>query len=258
MEKEESAAAIQIGAMEDLIRITGQILNDRYPTANVILLAGSLLRGEGTPYSDLDLVVIFDRLPNAWRESFNFQGYPVEAFVHDPETLNYFLSEASHSSRTPSMARMVVEGIEVPGPSEISRSLKRIAADIIMSGPPELNDEVERRLRYAITNLIDDIRQPRSRDELVASGAELYGALADYYFRANGLWPAINKSIPRAFGEADPDLYSRFRDAFDKLFAEGGSGEVIMLAEEILKGHGGFMFDGYKQGASPSCRKPIE
>src|SRR5215471_11458146 len=127
--------------MEDLIKITRQILDDRYPGADVIFLAGSLLRGEGTPYSDLDLVVIFEQLPHAWRESFNFQGYPVEAFVHDPETLNYFLFEPSRSSRPPSTARMVFEVIEVPGPSEISRSLKGIDVDIIASGPPELGDE---------------------------------------------------------------------------------------------------------------------
>lgn len=243
--------------MEDLIRITRQILDDRYPTAGVILLAGSLVRGEGTPYSDLDLIVIFDQLPHAWRESFEFQGYPVEAFVHDPETLNYFLFEANRTSKAPSMARMVLEGVEVPGPTDISQSLKRIAADIIASGPSEIGDEDERWLRYSITNLIDDIRQPRSREELVASGAELYGALANYYFRTNGLWPAVNKSIPRAFGKADSDLFSRFREGFDQLFANGLSDKVIMLAEEILKHRGGFLFDGYKQDASPTCRKPL-
>ena len=244
--------------MEDLIRITRQIFDGKYPTANVILLAGSLLRGEGTPYSDLDLIDIFDQLPNAWRESFDFQGYPVEAFVHDPETLNYFLFESVRTSTSPAMARMVVEGVEVPGPSEISRSLKRIAADLIASGPPKLSDEDERKSRYTITNLIDDIRQPRSREELVASGAELYGALANYYFRTNGLWPAINKSIPRAFSKADPDLYSRFREGFDRLFTDGRCDKVITLAEEILKRHGGFLFDGYKQDASPTSRKPIQ
>ena len=244
--------------MEDLIRVTRQIFDYRYPTANVILLAGSLLRGEGTPYSDLDLVVIFDQLPHAWRESFEFQGFPVEAFVHDPETLNYFLFESCRSAHSPAIARMVLEGIEVPRPSEISKSLKRIAADLLASGPPELNDEDERKLRYTITNLIDDIRQPRSREELFASGAELYGALANYYFRTNGLWPAINKSIPRTFSKADPDLYSRFREGFDQLFTDGRSDQVITLAEEILKQHGGFLFDGYKQNASPACRKLLE
>jgi Nucleotidyltransferase domain len=244
--------------MKDLIKITKQILDDRYPDADVIFLAGSLLRGEGTPYSDLDLVVIFKQLPHAWRESFNFQGYPVEAFVHDPETFNYFTFEHDRPSGHSSLAHMVSEGVEVPGATEISQSLKRIAADLIAGGPPKLSDEDERKLRYTITNQIDDIRQPRSREELVASGAELYGALANYYFRANGLWSAVNKSIPRRLGKTDPELYSRFREGFDQLFAGGQSDKVIALAEEILKPHGGFLFDGYKHEASPAFRKPLE
>jgi hypothetical protein len=243
--------------MKDLIKITNQILDERYPDADVIFLSGSLLRGEGTPYSDLDLVVIFEQLPHAWRESFNFQGYPVEAFVHDPETFNYFIHELGVPSGQAAMAHMVAEGVEVPGPTEISQSLKRITADLIAAGPPKLSDEDERKLRYTITNLIDDIRQPRSKEELVASGAELYGALANYYFRANGLWSAVNKSIPRKLGKTDPELYSRFREGFEELFAGGRSDKVIALAEEILKSHGGFLFDGYKHEASPDCRKPL-
>jgi nucleotidyltransferase-like protein len=243
--------------MKDLIKITKQILDDRYPDADVIFLAGSLLRGEGTPYSDLDLIVIFKQLPRAWRESFNFQGYPVEAFVHDPETFNYFIFEFGITSGQSAMAHMVAEGVEVPGPTDISQSLKRITADLIAAGPPELSDEDERKLRYMITNLIDDIRQPRSKEELVASGAELYGSLANYYFRANGLWSAVNKSIPRRLGKANPELFLRFREGFEELFAGGRSDKVITLAEEILKPHGGFLFDGYKHEASPECRKPL-
>jgi predicted nucleotidyltransferase len=243
--------------MKDLIEITKQILDDKYPDADVIFLAGSLLRGEGTPYSDLDLVVIFKRLTHSWRESFYFQGYPVEAFVHDPETFNYFISEFGRPSGRSAMAHMVVEGVEIPGPTEISRSIKRIASDLIAAGPPELSDEDERKLRYSITNLIDDIRQPRSKEELVASGTELYGALADYYFRANGLWSAVNKSIPRKLSRTDPELYAQFREGFEELFAVGRSDKVITLAEEILKRHGGLLFDGYKIEAAPNCRKPL-
>ena len=40
----------------------------KYPRAKVIFLAGSVMRGEGTEFSDLDLVVVFDELENAWRE----------------------------------------------------------------------------------------------------------------------------------------------------------------------------------------------
>jgi hypothetical protein len=66
------------------------IHGDRYSGAAVTFFGGSLARGEGTATSDFDLVVVFEKLDNARRESFSFDGWPVEAFVHDPATLRYF------------------------------------------------------------------------------------------------------------------------------------------------------------------------
>jgi len=86
--------------LNQLTKIAKEIFESKYPEAKVIFLAGSIVRGEGTPYSDLDLVVIFDKLPAAYRESFYSQGLPVEAFVHDPETLNYFLSGVFPNKRS--------------------------------------------------------------------------------------------------------------------------------------------------------------
>ena len=215
------------------------------------------MRGEGTAYSDLDLVVIFDKLPTAYRESFYFQGFLMEAFVHDPETLNYFLYELDRHSGVPSLAQMILEGVEVPEASEFSQSLKRLAASVIASRPPTLSEEAIRKLRYNLTSLVDDIRQPRSKDELVASGTELYEALADYYLRANNLWSAKGKSIPRILKQADADLASRYCTSFEELFANGQPAKVIALAEEILKPNGGFLFDGYKLDAPADCRKPL-
>jgi len=42
------------------------------------------MRGEGNDCSDIDLAVAFPNLPKAWRESFDMEGFPVEAFVQDP------------------------------------------------------------------------------------------------------------------------------------------------------------------------------
>src|SRR5215813_3511184 len=147
--------------MKDLIKITRQILDERYPDADVIFLAGSLLRGEGTPYSDFDLVVIFEKLPRAWRESFNFQGYPVEAFVHDPETLEYFFLEVDCASGVPALPQMVVEGVEIPAPNDVSLALKQRAAALIAAGPPAFDIETEKCWRYAVSDLLDDLRDAR-------------------------------------------------------------------------------------------------
>ena len=240
-----------------LVKVAKEILASKYRTAEVLFLAGSIVRGEGTPQSDLDLVVIFDMLPNAYRESFYFGDFPVEAFVHDPETFNYFLFEVDRPSGIPSLAQMTLEGIELPEPSDVSQSLKRLAASVIEAGPPKLSAEDVRKLRYQVTSLTDDVRQPRSKDELFASGAELYEALADYYFRTNNLWSAKGKSIPRILKQADADLCLRYCNSFEELFSHGHPEKVIALVDELLQANGGFLFDGHRLDAPPDYRKPL-
>jgi nucleotidyltransferase-like protein len=240
-----------------LIKVAKEILQYKYPTAEVLFLAGSIVRGEGTPHSDLDLVVIFDSLSNAYRESFLFQGFPVEAFVHDPETFNYFLLEVDRPSGVPSLAQMILEGIELPEPGELSQSLRELAASVIQAGPPELSAEDVRKFRYNLTNLVDDIRQPRSTDELLASGTELYEALADYYFRTNNLWSAKGKAIPRTLKQADCELCLRYCKSFEELFSNGDPEKVIALVEELLVANGGFLFDGHRLEAPTDYRKPL-
>lgn len=240
-----------------LVKVATEILENKYSDARVLFLAGSIVRGEGTSHSDLDLVVIFDKLTNAYRESFHFQGFPVEAFVHDPETLNYFLFEVDRPTGIPSLAQMILEGIELPEPNEVSQSLKQLAASVLEMGPPVLSNEEVLKLRYNLTSLVDDVRQPRSRAELLASSAELYETLADYYFRSNKRWSAKGKAIPRILKLADADLCSRFCSSFDELFSHGQSGQVIALVEELLMTTGGFLFDGHRLEAPVNHRKPL-
>lgn len=240
-----------------LTRVAKEVFESKYPNASVVFLAGSIVRGESTPCSDLDLVVIFDKLPAAYRESFYFQGFPVEAFVHDPETLNYFVYEIDRPSGIPSLAQMILEGIEIPQPNDLSQSLKRLAASVIELRPPKLSEEDIRKLRYNITNLVDDIRHPRSNNELAAAGTELYEALADCYFRTNRLWSAKGKSIPRILKQADADLCTRYCSSFEELFANGQPERVIALAEDMLRPTGGFLFDGHKLDAPAAWRKPL-
>lgn len=196
--------------LDRIIEITNEIRASKYPNAKVIFLAGSIVRGEGTPESDLDLVVVFEHLPNAYRESFHFGGFPVEAFIHDPETINYFITERERKAGVCVIAQMVSEGVEVPDSSEFSRGLKQIAASVINSGPPKLSEESLRQMRYNITNLIDDIRHPRSKAETIATGTVLYDALANCYLRTNGFWTAKAKSIPRKLKLANSEFCSRF------------------------------------------------
>ena len=61
---------------ERIIDVANAIRADRYKDAVAIFAAGSIIRGEGTPFSDLDLVVVYAQLPCACRESFVRAGFP--------------------------------------------------------------------------------------------------------------------------------------------------------------------------------------
>ncbi|GBQ96545.1 nucleotidyltransferase domain-containing protein [Gluconobacter cerinus] len=59
------------------------VFRERYEAASFAYVAGSIMRGEGTYLSDIDLVVIYDHREAAYRESFVVGDMPIEAIVHD-------------------------------------------------------------------------------------------------------------------------------------------------------------------------------
>jgi hypothetical protein len=226
------------------------VWRERYAGARVMFLGGSVMRGEATPASDLDVVVVYEKLPNAYREAFVHAGWPVEAFVHDAETLARFF-ERDRMRGMPILIGMVHEGLEVPEACEFSAALKRRAAELIEAGPPAWDEDELTLRRYRLTDWVDDLRFPRSHEELFATGAALYSDAADFYFRTRGLWSAHSKTIPRRLRAADAAFAEKFLGAFDALFTERRNAPAVALVEELLEPFGGFLFHGFRQEARP-------
>jgi predicted nucleotidyltransferase len=224
------------------------IWRERYAGARVLFLGGSVMRGEATPSSDLDVVVVYERLPNAYREAFIYGGWPVEAFVNDVETLERFF-EANRVRGMPGLLSMVCEGVEVPESSEFSARLKRRATELFEAGPAPWDEEELTLRRYRLTDWVDDMKFPRSADELVATGAYLYQDVAEFYFRTRGLWSAHSKTIPRQLRRTDEAFAEKFLRAFDALFTEKRTEPAAALVEELLEPFGGFLFEGFRKEA---------
>jgi hypothetical protein len=222
------------------------IWRERYEGARVVFLGGSVLRGEATPASDLDVVVVYERLPNSYREAFVHGGWPVEAFVHDAGSLEEFF-ERDRRRGLPSLLSMVWEGLEVPEADEFSAGLKQRARELLEAGPPAWDEEELTLRRYRLTDWVDDMRFPRSPEELVATGAWLYQDAAEFYFRTRGMWSAHSKTIPRRLRAADADFAARFLRAFDALFAKKQQEPAIALVAELLEPFGGLLFEGFRK-----------
>ncbi|CAN5618139.1 nucleotidyltransferase domain-containing protein [soil metagenome] len=230
------------------------LFETRYQGAAAVLVAGSVVRGEASQYSDLDLVVIFPSVRAAYRESFTHMGWPVEAFIHDLETLRYFFYKIDQPSATSTLCEMVKEGLEVPGACKISDQAKLLATEVLKAGPPALTfEEIEDR-RYSISELIDDLRDPRTRHEMNATAARVYGELADFYCRSRGGWTSAGKGLLKRMRAHDPLMARRFSEAFDQLFQHGLPAAVIGLSEEMLAPYGGFLFDAYRREVPPNWR----
>lgn len=243
-----------IKAKHSPLFVAKELFETRFSGADVAFMAGSVVRGEASTYSDLDLIVIYPKVEFASRESFTHRDWPVEVFVHDPQTLKYFHNRVDALEGKASLYEMIYEGLEVPGPSPISDSLKEQAARALAEGPRVLTPtEIEDR-RYMLSFLVDDIREPKSREEMFATSAILYMELADFYLRSRRHWSASGKSLTRRLKKADPAFARKFFDAFDQLHLNAGPVKLVELVTEVLGDHGGFLFDGYTRKADPTWR----
>lgn len=231
------------------------ILRARYPGARMLFLCGSVIRGDATSTSDLDLVVIFEKLPTAYRESFIHEGWPIEAFVHDPETLAYFFDVIEPQSAGPALAWMIQEGIPLPKEDEFSDELKARANAMLAKGPAAWTKDELARMRYGITDVLDDLREPRSKDEALAGGVKLYGLLSEFFFRSRKLWVPRGKHVPRTMRRTDSVEAEHFITGFDSFFKSGELGTLVALTERWLQPHGGLEFEGYKSDAPTEWRK---
>jgi predicted nucleotidyltransferase len=230
-----------------------KLLNEKYPHYSVAFVAGSFNRGEETATSDIDLVVVLPKVEQAWRESLIYDGWPVELLIHDEETLKYFFYEVDAKDGIPSLPNMVFEAPAIPSESSISSKLKDMANEVLNAGPPPLTDDEEKNFRYIISDLLDDLRSPRTSFEGMATVAKLHGTLAFFLFRSKGTWAAGTKHIPRRMQKIFPDLYPRWEKSFQKAFA-GDFQASIELTEEILSQNGGYLFDGYHRLAPKEWR----
>jgi hypothetical protein len=225
--------------------VTKELFDTRYQGADAIFMAGSVVHGEATAHSDLDLVVLYPHVDRAFRESFFHKGWPVEAFIHDPETLRYFFHHVDKNIGRATLAEMITEGHEVPAATSLTAEMKVLSQATLQEGPPALTEEDLHDRRYHISEILDDMREPRNRQELAATATLLYNELADLYLRTRRGWTGTGKNLVKRMKRADPAFARKFTEAFDDVFMTGSSTLVIAMAEEMLSLHGGLLFEGY-------------
>lgn len=234
-----------------------KLCKERYSDAKAVFWAGSVSQGTYTGLSDLDIVVVFEALPNAYREAFAYEGWKVDAFIHDMDTLRYFFEKVDKTSGILALPKMVLDGTIITPVSAFSEEIKNLARTTLEAGPPKWNQADIDKERFFITDKLDDILSPQNRAEQMASSAWLYEALAQFYFRAQGKWCASGKSILRYLKNHDYDLACAYRDAFEELFKRSHTHELETLVNKILEPYGGLLWEGYRSDAPKEYKATV-
>jgi predicted nucleotidyltransferase len=231
-----------------------KLIQERYSDAKAVFWGGSVAKEAGTQRSDLDLIIVYEQLSNMYREAFIYDEWPIDAFVHDAETLHYVFEESRTGSGISGSIYMVVHGREVTAPTAFSENIKKLALQYLESEPARWDEKKINKERFFITDVLHDIICPASDNEQIASAAWLYETLSQFYFRANNKWSASGKSIVR-YLEADNALLAQeYSKAFDEVFQHGQTKALEKLVKKIVEPFGGLLWDGFKSDGPKESR----
>jgi len=219
---------------------------ENFSDCQAALLAGSVVRGEETATSDLDIVVFDEKIESAYRESLIEYGWPIEVFVHNATSYKTFFKEDCERAR-PSLPRMVSEGINLVDSGVLS-SIKEEANELLKRGPEVWSVKTIEMKRYMITDALDDLIGTTNRAEELFIANTLADAIHEFYLRTNGQWIGASKWIVRALNQFDESFARTFVQAFDVFYKTGSKDEIITLADKMLKPYGGRLFEGFSLG----------
>ncbi|HSI68174.1 MAG TPA: nucleotidyltransferase domain-containing protein [Planococcus sp. (in: firmicutes)] len=217
------------------------------------LLAGSVVRGQETATSDLDIVVFDQTLMSSYRESMIFHGWPIEVFVYNTNSYKHFF-EKDRKAAKPTMPRMVSEGIVLKDKG-IMAEIQQEAAALLAEGPEAWDLETIRAKRYFITDILDDLRGSEDRKERLFCVTALSDAVSEFILRTERKWIGSSKWVIRSLEAHDHELAVEFVEAFEHFYRTDEIEHIIAFVDSVLKPYGGRLFDGFSIGKAEAIEK---
>ena len=232
--------------LSSVIQLAIELIRTKNPECEAAFLAGSVVRGEATATSDLDIVVFDPFVSASYRESFMYEGWPVEWYVHNLESYYSFYQNDCTRGR-PSMPKMVSEGAILQDKGR-AKALQKEAEIILRNGPDPWGEETIRGKRYFLTDVLEDFIGATDRGEELCCAAALADQVHEFILRTNKQWTGSSKWIVRALTSYNPKLAAEFVRVFDQYYVTREKEEVIAFVDQALLPYGGRLFDGFSLG----------
>jgi predicted nucleotidyltransferase len=223
-----------------------RLVTEQFPAARAAWLGGSVVRGNASPTSDLDITVLLDGPPAPMRKSLEYGGWPVELFVHTEKSLAYF-SGKDQDRRQPTMMRLVGESLILLDTDGSGVRLQQACLAEVAAGPAPLTRTELDLLRYTITNLLDDLADAVG-NERTAIASVLWQDAARLLLTGASHWSGTGKGLLREVVAYDSTHGTEHAEAL----MHGVRADDDSLAEavdDILAAYGGRLFDGFELAA---------
>lgn len=210
-----------------LAQAAGYILR-RYPDTLGIIASGTIVRGNPSASSDLDLYVI-RTTPQRQRVQRWFHGIPAEIFVNPAHQIARYLAN-DHAEGRPITAHMLATGQVILDRDPVIEQLRADARDALAT-PFEPSDQDLLFKRYMVATKYEDARDVLESDPASARmmlGDAVHGMLHVRFWRAGAFVPR-DKDLLAALLALDPAcgvLAQQF-------YAAATLAEQLPLAEQI-------------------------
>jgi predicted nucleotidyltransferase len=223
-----------------------QFIQKQFPNCDGALLAGSVVRGEATETSDLDIVIFDQNVQSSYRESLIDFGWNIEVFVHNLNSYKEFFISDYERAR-PSLPRMVSEGIVLKDFGKME-SIKHEAKALLDQGPVKWSQEMINIKRYFITDVLDDFIGCSDRSEEIFIANTLAEMVSEFVLRTNRKWIGTSKWLVRSLRHYDEKFAEHFVAVFETFYKTGDKNKIIQMVDNILEPYGGRLFNGFSLG----------
>ena len=226
-----------------------------FPECLAAFLAGSVIRGDATKTSDLDIVIITERKEAPYRESLRAFGWPIEVFVHTIDSLReYFAGDVKR--RRPALVVMCLESVVLRDRDGLAQRIKDEARELLERGPEPLTPEEMDLRRYGLTDLLDDFLGCDRFDEGMFIANDLATDAHELILSSHRRWLGQGKWIPRALKNFDPELARQLTEALEAYYRREEKDALVMFVDAALDLVGGRLFEGYYSAGKPIEPKP--
>ena len=205
---------------------------------DAILLTGSLIHGEISRHSDVDIYILL-KADVDYRERGNtiIDDVEIEYFKNPPQQIrNYFVSEA----HAPHTAHMLTQGELVYNKSEVIHELIQEAQVILEQGRPRpTNTEIE-LFKYGLDDLNKDLKGCIDKQDRLAYTilvSELVNKIVDIQYHLDGRFTPKVNWYQRKLKSDYPDLYDLAQRALSTTVKSSSELEnLVRFSEQQLGG----------------------